>query len=58
MRSLQPLDPLEVFGAGTADHAVDLVAVGQEELGQVGPVLPGDAGDQCSACHNETVRNG
>jgi hypothetical protein len=32
----------------TADQAVDLVALAQQQLGQVQPVLPGDAGDQCA----------
>ena len=30
-----------------ADDAVDLVAFFQQQFGQVGAVLPGDAGDQC-----------
>ena len=33
---------------GAADHAVDLVALLQQELGQVAAVLAGDAGDQCA----------
>ena len=32
--------------AGPADDADDLVALGQQELGEVGAVLAGDAGDQ------------
>ena len=39
-------DALEVLGAGPADHAVDAVALGEEQLGQVRAVLAGDAGDE------------
>jgi RNA polymerase sigma-70 factor, ECF subfamily len=38
-------DALEVDGAGPADHADDLVALVEQQLGQVGAVLAGDAGD-------------
>jgi hypothetical protein len=31
-----------------ADEAVDLVALRQQQLGQVQPVLTGDAGDECA----------
>ena len=41
-------DPLEVDRAAAADHAHHLVALIEQELGQVGPVLPGDTGDQGS----------
>ena len=44
-------DALEVEGARPADHAADLVALVEQELGQVGAVLAGDAGDQCSFRH-------
>ena len=33
-------------GGRAADHAEDLVALVEQELGQVGPVLAGDARDQ------------
>ena len=36
----------EVLGAGPPDHPHHPVALGQEEVGQVGAVLAGDAGDQ------------
>ena len=49
--AVQPLDPLAAFGAGAADHAVDFVALSEQELGQIGAVLPGDAGNQYLACH-------
>jgi hypothetical protein len=40
-----------------ADHAVDLVALVEQELGEVGPVLAGDAGDQCAlGCHRRQAR--
>ena len=37
---------LGVEGGGAADDAVDLVALAQQQLGQVRPVLTGDARDQ------------
>ena len=52
---VQTCDPLEVLGAGTADHAVDFVALLEQELGQVGTVLPGDAGDQGFAGHERLL---
>ena len=39
-------DPLAVIDRGTADDAVDFVALFEQKLGQVGPVLAGDAGDE------------
>jgi glutaminyl-peptide cyclotransferase len=42
------VDAVGVEGAGAADDAVDLVALGQQELGEVGAVLAGDAGDECA----------
>ena len=44
-------DALEVERARPPDHAADLVALVEQELGQVGAVLAGDAGDQCSFRH-------
>ncbi len=43
---VEVLDPSRVEGGGSADDAVHLVALGQEELGQVGAVLAGDASDE------------
>ena len=43
---VEVLDPPRVEGGGSADDAVHLVALGQEELGQVGAVLAGDASDE------------
>ena len=43
------VDVVEAFRverARAADHAVDLVALREQQLGQVGAVLPGDAGDE------------
>lgn len=40
------LDPAGVEGAASSDDAVDLVALVDEELGQVAAVLTGDAGDE------------
>ena len=43
---VEVLDPLGVERAGPADQAVDLVALGQQEFGQIGAILSGDAGNQ------------
>ncbi len=42
------LEPLGVEGAGTTENAVNLVPFAQQQLGQIGTVLPGDAGDERS----------
>ena len=42
----QVLDPLVAVVAGPAHHADHLVALGQQQLGEVGAVLAGDAGDE------------
>ena len=42
----QMLDPLVAVMAGATHHADHLVALGEEELREVGAILPGDAGDQ------------
>ena len=44
---VEVVDPVGVEGAGPADEAVDLVALAEQEFGQVGAVLAGDAGDEC-----------
>ena len=44
--SVDRIDPLGVERRGAAHDAVDLVALGEQLLGQVGAVLAGDAGDQ------------
>ena len=45
----QMRDALEGLGARAPHEAVDLVALLEQELGQVGAVLAGDAGDQRAA---------
>ena len=40
-----------VEGRGPALDAVDLIALGEQQLGQIGAVLAGDAGDQCHFGH-------
>ena len=42
----QVLDPIELLGRGPPDHPVDLIAPIEQQLGKVGAVLAGDAGDQ------------
>ena len=42
---VERLDPRRVETAGAADQAVDLVALGQQQLAQVAAVLAGNAGD-------------
>lgn len=48
---LDMLDAVEFLHAGTADHAVDLISLLQQEIGEIGTVLTGDAGDQCFFSH-------
>ena len=43
------LDAVELLGRGAAHHAVHLIALLEQQLGQVGAVLAGDAGDQRGA---------
>ena len=45
---VEVVDAVGVEGAGAADDAVDFVAFGEQEFGEVGAVLPGDAGDECT----------
>ena len=45
--TLQMGDALAVIDGGTADDAVDVVALFQQELSQIAAVLAGDAGDEC-----------
>ena len=42
------LDAPEVDRARAAERAVDAVALVEQQLGEVGAVLAGDAGDDCS----------
>ena len=48
---LQVGDALEVRGAAPAHHADHLVALGEQELGQIGAVLTGDSGDERTLGH-------
>ena len=45
----QMRDALERLGRGATHHADDVVSLLQEELGQIRPVLAGDAGNEGSA---------
>ena len=40
------LDALELLGRGAAHHAVDLIALLEQQLGQIGAVLAGHPGDE------------
>ena len=41
--AVEVVDPAGVEQRGAPDQAVDLVALAEQELGEVGPVLAGDA---------------
>jgi hypothetical protein len=45
MSVLKVIYSCPVQGGRAANHAVDLVALLEEELGEVRPILPGDAGN-------------
>ena len=45
---MQVLDAAAVERGGAAHQPVDVVSLAQEQLGQIGAVLSGDAGDECS----------
>jgi len=51
--ALQVGDALELLLRGAAHHAVDLVALRQQELREVAAVLPGDPGDERASGHGE-----
>ena len=53
----EPAQPCTVnFGsAGTPNEAVDLITFLEQELGQVGTVLPCDAGDERPCRHNSNT---
>ena len=52
---VEVVDPVGVEQRRAALDAVDLVALAEQELGEVGAVLAGDAGDQCCAFHSSAV---
>ena len=45
--AFQVADALEVLGAGPANDAMNLVALFQQQIGEVGAVLASDACNQC-----------
>src|SRR4029453_6422824 len=42
----QMVDAFEILARRAANHPVDCIALGEQQLRQVAPVLPGDSGDQ------------
>ena len=48
---IEMFDPLGGEDARPAHDAVDLIALGQQELGQIGAILPGDACNQSYLAH-------
>ena len=55
MRVLQVVDPAAVHAGRAAHHTVHFVTLLQQQLGEVRPVLAGDAGDQRALCHGHSV---
>src|SRR4051812_48461323 len=51
----QVLDAVELLRRGAADHAVDLVPLLEQQLGEVGAVLAGDSGDQRALVGHQVV---
>ena len=47
---VEMLDAAGVEGGGTADDAMDLIPLVQQEFGEVGAVLACDAGDEAFSC--------
>jgi hypothetical protein len=45
-------DPFRIEAGGTADESMDLVALVEEEFGEVRAVLASDAGDECAFFHS------
>lgn len=52
------VDPLGVEIGGPSDQAVDVVAFVEEEFGEVGAVLAGDAGDERDLAGLQRIRGG
>ena len=48
---VEMVDAIGVEEACAPHHAVDFVAFPEQELSEVGAVLPGNAGDQCTLRH-------
>jgi hypothetical protein len=55
---LEVADALPVDRARAPDHAEHLVALGEQQLGEVRPVLPGDTGDESSLGHGQISSKG
>lgn len=43
---VEVVDPFGAEGAGPPDEPVNLIALGKKQFRQVGPILPGDAGNE------------
>jgi len=52
---IEVIHPLGVEGRGAALDAVDLVAFVQQELGEIGTVLAGDASDEGAFGHENDL---
>jgi hypothetical protein len=48
---VEVLDARGIEGGRPADDAMDFVTLTEKELGEVGTVLAGDAGDECALFH-------
>jgi hypothetical protein len=48
---VEVLDAARVEGGGAADDAVHLIALAEEEFGEIGTVLARDAGDERALFH-------
>jgi hypothetical protein len=48
---VEVLDAARVEGGGTADDAVHLIALAEEEFGEIGAVLARNAGDERALFH-------
>ena len=56
---IKVVDARGIEGAGPADDAMDFIAFGNEQVGQIGAILTSDAGDECffhDYCGADTVR--
>jgi hypothetical protein len=51
MAAAQVVDPRAIQARRAADDAVDRVALLQQELRKIGPILAGDAGDESRLSH-------
>ena len=51
----QVLDPPQIRGARAPDDAGDFVALLEEQLREIRPVLPGDSGDDRALSHDTVI---